>query len=232
VDLSLRLAMKKRVCKIIIAAAAGATGAAHVMLPGKAAAADLTDAYYVGASIGQSSFQSGAFDPYLGSPEAFAGSFLAQPLGWKILAGTRPFSFLGAEVEYVDFGDAHHAESGQITGSEGEARGGAAFAVGYLPVPMPNLDVFGKVGVARYRAEYHFSGDFLNSCVFNPALDQCVTIGRTTVSGASDITGLAYGIGAQYHFGVFAVRAEFERISTTESATAPSLLSVGITYRF
>jgi len=219
--------MRDSVHRIIIAAALGAAAAVYFMLPEKAAAAEVSDPYYVGASVGQSSFQTSVFEPDGGS-----FSFLGQPLGWKILVGARPFSFLGAEIEYMDFGDAHSGESGQVTRSAGEARGATAFAVGYLPVPVPDLDVFGKLGVARYRATYHFSGDFPNVCIFNPSLNECVTVGRTTVSGAADATGLAYGIGAQYHFGAFAVRAEFEKISTTESATAPSLLSVGLTYRF
>lgn len=215
--------MRKNVHKIMIAAAAGAAGALHVVHPGKAVAAEVTDPYYVGVSVGQSSFQ---------TTDSGVGSFLAQPLSWKILVGTRPFSLLGAEIEYVDFGEAHSGESGQVTGSAGDARGGAAFAVGYLPVPIPNLDVFGKLGVARYRAAYQYSGDFPNTCIVKPSIDECVPVGRTTVSGAINAAGLAYGIGAQYHFGAFAVRAEFERIGTAESATAPSLLSVGLTYRF
>jgi hypothetical protein len=219
--------MRKSVRKIMITVAAGVAGAVHVVLPGKATAAEATDPYYVGASVGQSSFQTSFFNDAGGTV-----SFRGQPLGWKLFLGARPFSFLGAEIEYLDFGEAHFGESGEITSSAAEARGGAAFAVGYLPVPVPNLDVFGKLGVARYRAAYQYSGDFPNTCIYSPTLDECETVGRTAVSGASDATGLAYGIGAQYRFGAFAVRAELEKINTTESATAPSLLSVGLTYRF
>lgn len=219
--------MRESVRRIMIAAAASAAGAVHVALPGKAAAAQAADPYYVGASVGQSSFETDFL-----SDSGGAVSFRGQPLGWKFLLGARPFSFFGAEIEYVDFGEAHFGESGEITSSSGHARGGAAFAVGYLPVPIPNLDVFGKLGVARYRAAYEYSGNFPNTCLYNPTLNECVTIGRATISGASDATGLAYGIGAQYRFGAFAVRAEFEKVSTTQSATAPSLLSVGLTYSF
>lgn len=207
--------------------ALGAAGAAHVALHGQAAAAGASDPYYVGASLGQSSFET-TFYNYEGGNATFRG----QPLGWKLLLGARPWSYFGAEIEYLDFGEDHFGESGEISRSAGEARGAAAFAVGYLPTPTPNLDLFGKLGVARYRAAYQYSGYFPNSCIYNPTLDECLTVGHTTVSGATDATGLAYGIGAQYHFGAFAIRAEFERISTTESVTAPSLLSVGLTFRF
>ena len=212
---------------IVAVAALGAAGAAHFGLDGQAAAAGVSDPYYVGASVGQSSFQTSFTSDAGGS-----SSFLGEPLGWKLLAGARPLSFLGAEIEYIDFGEAHFGESGEITRSAGEARGGAAFAVGYLPSPVRNLDVFVKLGLARYRAAYQYSGNFSNGCVYNPRLDECVTVGHATASGATDASGLAYGIGAQYRFGAFAVRAEFEKISTSESATAPSLLSVGFTFGF
>jgi hypothetical protein len=192
-----------------------------------AVAGDNPAGLYAGASVGQSSFETD-FISYAGGPSSFRG----QPLGWKVFVGARPLSFLGAELEYANFGQSHFGPSGEITSSSGEARGVAAFAVGYLPIPIPRLDVFAKVGAARFRSEYHYSGDFPDTCVYDPTLNECVTVGQATVSGASNATGLAYGIGAQYHFGRFAVRGEYERISTSESATAPSLLSVGLTYSF
>jgi hypothetical protein len=199
----------------------------HAASQSQPAATTQSGYYYVGASVGQSSFETDFFS-YAGGPAGFHG----ESLGWKVLLGARPLSFLGAEIEYIDFGETHSGAIGEITSASGEARGGAAFAVGYLPMPTPNIDVFGKLGAARYRVAYRYSGNFPNTCIVNPATGQCTVVGQATVSGASDATGLAYGIGAQYHFGSFAVRAEMEKFSTTESSTAPSLLSVGLTYRF
>jgi hypothetical protein len=55
-------------------------------------------------------------------------------------------------VQYVDFGRIH-AGSGSIGGQGGitavDAKAGTLFALGYLPLPVPFLDVYGKVGVAR-----------------------------------------------------------------------------------
>lgn len=183
--------------------------------------------FYFGAGLGQSSYQTG-FSTYTGNFQTPS----AKPLGWKVLVGTRPISFLGAELEYLDAGHGHFGPSGQILSTDTHARGGAAFILGYVPLPDPRLDVFAKLGGARYRSAYKYTGDFPNVCVFNPALNTCVPVGRVSVSSDSNVTALAYGIGTQLHLSDFLVRVEYERTSTATSATAPSLLSFGLIWQF
>lgn len=183
--------------------------------------------FYFGAGLGQSSFQTQFFS-YAG----FTQTLYAKPIGWKAVVGARPISFLGGELEYLDSGHGHPGPSGQLLSTETHAYGGAAFIVGYVPLPDRGLDVFAKLGGARYRSAYKYTGDFPNSCIFNPALNTCVPIGRVTVSSGSNATALAYGVGAQFHWSQFTFRTEYERTSTTMSATAPSLLSFGLIWQF
>lgn len=75
------------------------------------------------------------------------------------MAGLRPISLVGAEVEYFDFG--HPSEfagtipSGLVgvpsfpVSADVKVKGSAAFAVLYLPVPV--VDVFVKLGAARIQ---------------------------------------------------------------------------------
>jgi len=187
---------------------------------------DTPNPYYVGLSVGQSSFQTalGGYD---------TGVFYrAQPLAGKAFIGVRPLSFLGAELEYVDFGETQFSPSGGVTHATGAARGGAAFVVGYLPLPSSKFDIFGKLGAARYQASWHYSGYIANPPVQDPLTGEYVNGGQAPLSGSETASGLAYGVGAQYRFGAFAVRTELEKVSTTQSFTAPSLLSLGLIYRF
>jgi OmpA-like transmembrane domain len=140
------------------------------LAPEVAGAADLLG-LYIGGAAGQSqlrgeikSFNCG---PFVGSPGAscLGGISAATPsvsfghntTGWEAFAGIRPVSFLGAEVEYIDFGSSGGTSVAIDSTANTLAMAGSAtthptatalFAVGYLPVPVPHLDIFAKAGVA------------------------------------------------------------------------------------
>jgi hypothetical protein len=125
----------------------------------------------------------------------------------KALAGVR-FSLIGAELDYYHLGS--DSRDFYFGGANADARAFAAYAVGYLPLPI--LDFFGKVGVDRWQ---------LNSSSTNPSLFQLSDSG----------TQLAWGVGAQDHLGNFLARLEYEHlaISNTDGAR---VVSFDVAYNF
>ena len=71
---------------------------------------------------------------------------------WQLTAGVRPISPLGIEYDYIQFGSPNgYIGSSYDNGST--TRANALFAVGYLPLPVPFLDVYAKLGVARLQID-------------------------------------------------------------------------------
>ena len=114
------------------------------------------------------------------------------------------------ETEYADFGS-DTRRFGFVQG-EADAKAFGAFAVGWLPVPLPYLDVFGKLGAARWQ---------LNGTTTSPTLFHLDDRG----------TQFAWGVGVQVHLQNVAVRVEYEGfdISNTNGARVYSL---GAAYYF
>lgn len=181
---------------------------------------------YVGAGLGRATLNDAQFDQY----GDFFHHFDGQPLGWNALVGIRPISFLGAEAEYIDFGDTHagigpafvtETASQQFLGGAIHDRAAALFAVGYLPLPVPWIEPFGKLGFGQIWQHSSFAG----------------TYNEQQLSGSETThpSGTAYGGGVQFHFQQLAVRAQYERISGNRSFGGwdnPSLLSVGVNWTF
>lgn len=127
---------------------------------------------------------------------------------WKAMVGFKPPLFpIGAEAEYLDLGSENRLSP--IGGVHSDGHAFAAFAVGYLPIPLPIVGFFAKSGLARWE----LSGSS------RPALFALSDHG----------TQFAWGLGAQAHFGKFAGRLEYERlnISSTDGA---NVYSLGVTY--
>jgi outer membrane protein with beta-barrel domain len=98
------------------------------------------------------------------------------------------------------------------------------FGVGYLPLPGPFLDIYGKLGVARLHTNTQVS----YTPAFCPAGFDCNV--ATTVGQEQSTTDLAYGVGAQARFGSVGIRIEYERISA--SGGNPDLFSLGVSWNF
>jgi opacity protein-like surface antigen len=106
-------------------------------------------------------------------------------------------------------------------------KGAAAFGVLYLPVPL--IDVFVKAGVARLQSTLRGSGTATNC----PPGAQCLidgTLHNYPFQLDRTNTGIAAGAGAQFKFGAWAVRAEYERFNA--AGGHPGLLSAGATWTF
>jgi len=149
--------------------------------------------------------------------------------GWKVQLGARPLSLVGAEVEYVDFGD--FTTSGAL-GREHDyvsyyatshARAAAAFGVLYAPLPLSFLDAYAKAGAARIHTNTRAIGTF--GCLTN-----CPLFGNASFDRNETTTRFAYTLGAQMKVGALALRGEYERISI--GTGSPDLLSIGAIWSF
>ena len=121
-------------------------------------------------------------------------------IGAKVIAGVRLLDSFALEATYVDFGKAD-ADTSSVKGS---ALG--AFALGFLHFPL--LDLFAKAGLAKVDADLSSAG----------------------VAHSDKDTDLAWGLGAQAHFGSFAVRGEFEQYQLL--GADQQLLSLSFIYTF
>ena len=123
------------------------------------ALADNPAGFYLGAGVGYSTIRSD--DSAYGLP----GYFNDHQTAWKAIAGVRPIPFLGAEFEYIDFGHPSHDygnyNSINYYGFDSHPRASALFGVGYLPLPIPFVDVYAKAGVARLQTDVT---TIVNSC--------------------------------------------------------------------
>ena len=124
--------------------------------------------------------------------------------GWKALVGYNFIPWLGVEAAYVDFGSPNDNFLG--TNVNVDLTGGELFVVGTLPVGP--VDLFVKAGGIEAKVEVHAGG-----------------------FGSEDDTDqyAAWGAGAAFNFGKFAVRAEYEGYDANH-VDEWYLLSVGLTY--
>ncbi|HEY6450963.1 MAG TPA: outer membrane beta-barrel protein [Steroidobacteraceae bacterium] len=154
-----------------------------------AAAADT--GFYAGGSIGssQQKFDTSTFN------------VRGDETGYEFSLGFRPLSVLGAELSYTNFGRAYGGINFANTDAEG------LFAVGFLPIPV--VDVFGKLGVAQWRTD---------------AQSPFLSFHRT---GAN----VAYGFGAGTSWGNLGARVEYERFEVSH-ASDMGLATIGLTWAF
>jgi hypothetical protein len=117
-------------------------------------------------------------------------------VGVKVIAGVRLLDSFAVEANYTNFNEALFVDPTCVltscTNSAGSiaATGFSQFAVGFLHFPV--VDAFAKIGLSEVRSKARFP----TNISFND--------NRYSID-------LAWGVGAQAHFGSFAVRGEFER---------------------
>jgi hypothetical protein len=189
---------------------------------GTVALADNPAGFYLGAGLGYSDLgnERYGYDNYYGYHDGSTA--------WKLIAGVRPIAPVGVELEYIDFGRAddnpnYYYGGDYYNGNHTYAKAGAVFGVGYLPLPLPFLDVYGKAGVARLQqtTTTYYSGCGTTS-------ENCLASGSYRNDDWS--TNFAYGVGVQGKWRSLAVRAEYERISA--SGNDPDALTVSVTWTF
>jgi len=158
-------------------------------LSGAAGAAE--DGFYLAGALGaaQQNFDASTFDVH------------GSPTGYKFALGFRPIDLLAAEVSYIDFGRAYSGINYANTNAVG------AFGLAFLPLPL--VDLYGKVGVADWRVD---------------AQSPFVGFHRT---GAN----VAYGAGAGVSWGRVGARLEYERYQVSHSNDM-GMASIGVTWVF
>jgi opacity protein-like surface antigen len=167
--------------------------AAMLLMGGSAAYAQVPDVY-AGAGVSYAQID---------NVVDISRNFDLSSTAWKAFVGVRPLPFLGVEANYMDLGS--KTRSFGFLNATADAHAFSAFAVGFVPLPVPFLDVFGKVGAARWSLSSHD-----NSSLF--AIDRRGT-------------DFAWGVGTQAHFGPLGVRLEYEQfdVTNTDGAHAVSL---------
>ena len=155
------------------------------------------DTFYVGAGISK--------DKVSGIANAGTNFADIDSTAWKMYLGFRPISVVAIEADYLDLGS--QTSTFVTTSNHSDAKAFAAYAVGFLPIPLPFLDVFGKAGLARWKLD----GSSISALV----------PGSFSTTG----TDFAWGVGTQVHFGNFGARLEYEnfRIANTNGAHVVSL---------
>ena len=159
--------MRKSVIAAVLVCAAGMAQAA--------------DGLYAGAGIARAQVDD-IFGP---------GSDLRiDTTSWKAFLGFKfPLIPVGVETDYTDLGS--QSRNFGFTQGHAEAKAFSAFAVGYLPLPLPYFDLYGKAGAARWQ---------LTGGTVRPSLFQLDDTG----------TQFAWGIGTQLRLANLAVRLEYE----------------------
>jgi len=180
---------------------------------------------YVGAGGGRADLRA---DPrhYFDSCSDFNCSNAAVA-GWTAFVGIRPLPFLGAELQYLDFG--HTTQ--EITGAGNDpytqrARALAIFATG--TVPLPSVDLYAKVGAGRVRREVSALMLDGQECILNyhPGCVLGFPVETT-------VTRFGWGLGARFKLpklSSLALQAEYVRFSAPDGD--PDLLSVALLWKF
>jgi hypothetical protein len=186
--------MRKLLTAATLLSGSAATATAYAQLP---------DAY-VGAGISQA-----RLDNIFGTGSDFDLNHTA----WKAFVGVKPLPFLGVEANYMDLGSESKcfgfgAFSDQ---AHAEAHAFSAFAVGFVPLPVPFVDIFGKAGLARWNLSGH-----TDSSLF--AIDD-------------HGTDFAWGAGAQTRFGALGLRLEYEQFNVRNTDGA-KVVSLDVSFHF
>jgi hypothetical protein len=123
---------------------------------------------------------------------------------WKAYAGVRPLNWLAGELDYIDLGSGSSTttSSSDTVTAHADGKALAAYAVGFFPIPLPIVDVFGKVGLARWK----LNGD----------VNSLVSPGSLSTNG----TEFAWGIGVQAHISMVGARLEYENFNVPNSSGA------------
>lgn len=174
--------------------------AAMLLFSGAAHAQD--NGIYVGGSAGGVSTD---YDWGLGGAEGAPD----EESAFKLIGGVRPLDPFAVEVNYTDLGNT----TVSVPAISGPGRAGletkalSVSAVGYFSLPL--IDIFGRVGVARWESDPR---DLFASL------------------GSENGTDPTYGVGAQVRLGSIAIRAEYEDYDI--SGGSAELASIGVTYTF
>jgi hypothetical protein len=172
--------------------------------------------FYLGAGVTDSSLtaNNNGYIAY-GTPDLKNNS-------WKAFAGVRPLNWLAVEADYIDLGSGNSSSfSNEFTDTtHADSSAWAAYAIGFLPVPLPVVNFYGKVGLARWK----LTSTLIQVPNFLPPGDTIIT--PRSYSG----TDFAWGVGVQAHIKMFGVRLEYEQFNVSGNAAEIGSLSVFLNF--
>ena len=169
---------------------------ASFVAPGAAFAAD--NGFYLGLA------SSDVSSDYALSSISPAGA--DDDRGLKAIAGFRLLDSFAIEANYVDMGETTVPITFPASTLTIDSQALSVSAVGLIALPL--VDLYGRVGMARWDSEASL-------------------LGASTKESGTDPT---YGAGAQFRVGSFALRLEYERFDFDDDSS--DLVSVGFTYTF
>ncbi len=136
-------------------------------------------------------------------------SFHYDATSWQVIAGWRPLAAFAVEANYMDLG------SGATHLSHGTAHFDADAvdldAVGFVQLPIRQLEIYGKAGVAHWEVKGH-------SYTFSPF--------------TSAVYGPTFGVGVQMHPAPpVGLRLEYDHFNVANS-TGGNVLGMAVTFAF
>jgi len=142
---------------------------------------------------------------------------------WKAFAAVRPINLLAVEADFMDLGGSNSIVTLSPTTCVGVApptcsenvhshgRAYASYLVGFVPIPLPIVDVYGKAGAAHWR----LSGTLSN-------------FGGPPSSFANSGTDFAWSIGVQAHVRMVGVRLEYENFNVPRTSGGGKIASLSV----
>jgi hypothetical protein len=188
--------MRKLIVAMALLLAAGAA---------QAQIADADKGFYLGAGVSQTKIDDFGQEFGVGDVDDFE----IDDTTWKVIAGFRLLNWLAIEANYVDLG----SQDTEVAGVGFDADASAITAYGIGIVPVGPIDLFGKIGVARWEVDGSFRGVTIND------LEE------------DNGTEFAYGAGVQLRLGSLAGRLEYETYDI-ENTDGLEQITLAVTWTF
>jgi OOP family OmpA-OmpF porin len=186
-----------------------AIAAAALTMPALALAQDAGG--YFGLSTGATKAKQWCDTNALPSGAALA-SCDRRDKGWKMFAGYRMNRVFAFEASFIDFGKRSLTATSGAESTTVTARASAFSADAVATIPLGWLEVFGKAGIAKVKAQ---SAD--------------TTLAGTTFKLGRNDNEAHYGLGLNYRLdSQWDVRGEWERIKDSKI----DFFSLGLQYRY
>jgi hypothetical protein len=133
---------------------------------------------------------------------------------WKAFAGFRPIRPFAVELDYLDLGNRTYTYLAGVNQHE-DARAFAGYAVGFLPLPVPYFDLYGKAGVSRWKLNGNQS-----------------TAGQLPPSNffafSDEGTSFAWGVGAQAQIKNIGGRLEWEHFEIPNTDNGAKVFTLAL----
>jgi len=193
---------------------------------------------HVGVAVGQSRLDRSLSEASEGLAQIWGDKATDHVTGWKVAAGFRPRRVIGAEIQYVEFGEDKVSDRDSIgvrlpvttaaLDMKASATAWVASALVFIPERSPTFDVYGKVGMAELEEslEAHHFNYVLGAC---SPVSSCPLIVQDSAVHEKDLRPY-FGIGARFKVTrAIGVRAEFEAIDR-DTGDHTTMISIGVAF--